>query len=131
MRLTIVHVAVAALLVCAAGCASEPLRATTIQVGTSLNSDNSVGRITTTFKRGETIYVSVLTAGRSAGTIMARWTYKSIGSVLGESEKKVSYNDDAATEFHIENSGGFRPGEYEVEILVDGKSFATRRFRVE
>jgi hypothetical protein len=43
----------------------------------------------------------------------------------------VSYRDSAATEFHITNSSGFPPGDYSVEILLDGKSVETRSLKVE
>jgi hypothetical protein len=58
-----------------------------------------------------------------------RWRYA--GRVVSEESKEVSYRDHAATEFHIQNSSGFPPGDYSVEILVDGQSFATRTLRVE
>ncbi|MGH9203150.1 MAG: hypothetical protein ACRD2A_18135, partial [Vicinamibacterales bacterium] len=129
MRATTVLVLLLSLLAGTLACVNEPLRPSAIQLGKSLNSDNSVGTHTTTFKRTDTIYVSVLTMGRGAGTIAARWTYA--GQVMGEPRKEVSYRGDAATEFHLANSGGFPAGEYQVDVLVDGKPFGTRRFRVE
>ena len=48
------------------------------------------------------------------------------GRLVSEETRNVSYRDHAATEFHIQNSSGFPDGEYTVEILVDGQSFATR-----
>ena len=117
-----------ALLIATIGC-SAPLRPTNIQLGKSLNRDHSIGIHTTTFQRNDTIYVSVLTEGRGAGTITARWRY--VGRLISEPQRKVSYNDSAATEFHIQNSGGFPAGEYEVEILVDGQPYGTRKFKVE
>ena len=39
----------------AAACSRQPLQVMTIQVGRSLNSDNSVGTITTRFKPGDTM----------------------------------------------------------------------------
>lgn len=128
MRLPTGILILALVFVCA-GCVNDPLKATAIQVGKSLNSDNSVGTHTTTFKKGETIYVSVLTSGPGAGKIMARWRYA--GRLVSEPEKDVSYRDDAATEFHMANSGGFPGGDYEVEILIDGQPYGSRRFRVE
>jgi hypothetical protein len=128
LRATTLHVVLASLLFCTVGC-GQPLQPTTIQLGRSLNSDNSVGTHATTFKRDDTIYVSVLTKGRGAGTIMARWKY--VSRLVSEPQKKVSYKDDAATEFHLQNSGGFPAGEYEVEILIDGKPYGSRRFRIE
>jgi len=113
----------------AAGCRpSVPLRVTTIQTGKSLNSDKSVGNHTTQFKPDDTMFASVLTDGPGSGTIGVRWKYS--GRLVSEETKSVSYRDHAATEFHIQNSSGFPPGDYSVEILVDGQSFATRALRV-
>ena len=113
----------------AAGCRpSGPLRVTTIQTGKSLNSDKSVGNHTTQFKPDDTMFASVLTDGPGSGTIGVRWKYS--GRLVSEETKSVSYRDHAATEFHIQNSSGFPPGDYSVEILVDGQSFATRALRV-
>ncbi len=117
------------MLVVSAGGCNAPLRATAVQVGRSLNSDNSVGGLTTTFKRTDTIYASVLTSGPGAGTLTARFTFG--GRVVSEPKKQVRYRGDAATEFHMAYSGGFPVGEYQVEILVDDKPFETRKFRVE
>ena len=101
---------------------------TTIQTGKSLNSDKSVGNHTTQFKPDDTMFASVLTDGPGSGTIGVRWKYS--GRLVSEETKSVSYRDHAATEFHIQNSSGFPPGDYSVEILVDGQSFATRALRV-
>jgi hypothetical protein len=106
-----------------------PLKVSTIQTGRSLNSDNSVGGHTTRFRAQDTMYVSVLTEGAGAGTLTARWTY--VGRLVSEDSRRVSYADSAATEFHIKNSSGFPPGDYAVEILLDGKPVETRSLRVE
>ena len=111
--------------VLAAGCgSSEPLKVTTVQVGRSLNSDNSVGNITTRFKPDDTMYASVLTSAAGSGTLTARWTHE--GREISQASKDVSYRDAAATEFHIDFPGGFPPGTYRVEILLDGQQVATR-----
>ena len=116
--------------VSAAGAAGArgPLHVRAIQVGRSLNSDNSVGAITTQFKPSDTIYAAVLTDARGQGTITARWTYA--GRLVSEEAKRVSYNGEAATEFHMKNSGGFPAGDYKVEILLDGVSLDVREFKV-
>jgi len=118
-----------ALLANAACRPSRPLRVTTIQTGRSLNSDNSVGNHTTRFKPDDTMYVSVLNDGVGAGSVGVRWRFA--GRLVSEETRDVSYRDSAATEFHIQNSGGFPAGDYSVEILIDGKSFATRTLRVD
>ena len=112
----------------AAGCSGN-LTVRTIQTGKSLNSDNSIAVLATTFKRNDTIYASVLTDGTGRGTLSARFSYG--GRVISEPEKRVSYKGSAATEFHIEYSGGFPPGDYDIELFLDGMSVGTRRVRVE
>jgi hypothetical protein len=114
----------------AVGCGpSGPLTVKTIQTGRSLNSDNSVGIHTQRFRPDQTMYVAVLTTGPGKGTLTAKWTYA--GRTVSEDTKKVSYRDSAATEFHITNSSGFPPGDYSVEILLDGKPVETRSLKVE
>lgn len=118
------------LIACLPGCGSgEGLRVTGIQLGRGLNADATVAGHTTTFKPGDTIYVSVLTAGTGSATISVRWTYR--GRALGEPKKQVSYRDVAATEFHLESAGDFPQGDYVVEIFLDGQPVGTRDFRVE
>src|SRR5215216_5078459 len=107
----------AAVVVTASGCSRQPLHVSTIQVGRSLNSDKSVGAHTTQFKPNDTIYVAILTNANGAGRITVRWTYG--GRAVSEESKNVSYRGEAATEFHIENSGGFPAGDYKVEVLLD------------
>jgi hypothetical protein len=108
----------------------EPLKVTTIQVGRSLNSDNSVGTHTTTFKRNETIYASAINDAAGKGTVSVRWVYA--GHTVREETKDVSYNREAATEFHLQSpSAGFPPGEYRVEFQVNGQPVGARDFRVE
>jgi hypothetical protein len=115
-----------ALVVC--GCSSPPLKVSTIQLGSSLNSDNTVGHFTTTFKPTDKIYLSVVTTDMGSGTITAKWSYN--GRPAGERSKAVSFTIGGATEFHMESSEGFPPGPYSVEVLVDGKPVGTRTFSV-
>jgi hypothetical protein len=108
---------------------SEPLRVDTIQLGRALNPDNSVANHTTTFKPLDTMYVSILTPERGRGTIGVRWTY--YGRLISDPSREVVYRGPAATEFHIQNSSGFPPGDYSVEVFLDGQSVGKRDFRVE
>jgi hypothetical protein len=105
-------IALCAVAITIAACSRGPLHVRTIQVGRMLNSDNSVGTITSQFKPSDTIYVAVLTDATGSGTITARWTYA--GRPVSEESKNVSYKGAAATEFHMQNSGGFPPGDYKV-----------------
>jgi hypothetical protein len=114
------------LVACVVGCESS-LRVTSIQLGRSLNADDTVGSHTTTFASGETVYVSVLTAGTDSGVISIRWMYGS--RLLGEPTKQV--RGAGATEFHLQSAGGFPSGDYTVEVLLDRQSVGIRSFRVD
>lgn len=128
MRLWVPHLSLLTLLACVAGCEST-LQVTTIQLGRAINADNTVASHTTTFKPSDTVYVSVRTGGSGSGVLSVRWTYE--GRVVGEPKKEISYQGAASTEFHLQNVGGFPPGNYEVEVFLDGQSAGSRAFRVE
>src|SRR5262249_56386388 len=107
---------------------SGPLRVGAVQLGRSLNADHSVAFSTATFKPHETVYVSLLTEGSGKGTVGVRWRYGT--QVIGDTKQAVSFTRNAVTEFHLQNAQGFPPGEYSVDISIDGQTVATRNFRV-
>lgn len=121
--------AAAALSASLAGCSPEDLRVTSIQLGRSLNPDNTVSSFTTRFVPGETVYLSVATTGAGSRTISVRWTYE--GRVIDEPKKQVSYKIAAATEFRLQSVTAFPPGGYIAEVFLDGQSVGSREFRVE
>jgi hypothetical protein len=121
-------IAACAVALLAVGCGGN-LKVTSIQTGRSLNSDNSIGKLATSFTPNDTIYVAVLTDGFGSATLGVRFSF--LGRVISEPEKKVTYKGAAATEFHIEYSGGFPTGEYDIEILFNGQSAGMRKVRVE
>jgi hypothetical protein len=108
---------------------SEPLRITNLQLGRSLNPDNSVAAHTTRFKPDDTVFVSILSDDPGSGLVTVRWLLN--GQVVSEAKRDVSYTRAAATEFHLQNSGGFPPGSYRVDILINGQQAGSREFRVE
>ena len=120
----------AVLSVACAGCLSGgTLEFDALQLGRSLNPDNTIASHTTTFKPTDTIYASVLTSSIGAGTISVRWTFE--GRVVAEPSKQVRYKGPSATEFSLTNAGGFPTGNYKVEVLIDGQPVGDRAFRVE
>ena len=130
MRLINFWLCFVVLAACGAGCQSGPtLRVTAVQLGRSLNADGTVGSFTATFKPAETVYVSVLTAGAGDATLSVRWMYA--GRILAEPKKQLSVKDVAATEFNLQSATGFPPGQYTVEVFMDGQPVETRKFTVE
>ncbi len=112
-----------------AGCSNPPLSLSNIQVGRSLNPDRSIASITTLFKPSETIYVSVQTRQAGSGTVGVKWMFGS--QVIDEPTKTVKYDGPASTDFHLRNSGAFPPGDYSVEIFIDGQMVGKRVFKVD
>jgi TRAP-type C4-dicarboxylate transport system substrate-binding protein len=113
--------------VLAAAC-SQPLHVETLQLGRSLNADNSVAEPTTTFKPNETVYVSALNAERGDGTIRVKWYYGT--QLLSDREKQVSFKGAGATEFNLQSAGNFPPGDYSVEVEVNGAPVGKRNFTI-
>lgn len=108
---------------------SGPLQMANLQVGRALNQDRSISSITTLFKPNETVYVSVQTSAAGKGIVSVKWKFGS--QVIDEPSKKVDYDGPASTEFHLQNSGGFPPGEYSVDVFIDGVQVGTRAFKVD
>lgn len=121
-------IAAAIALAIAAACNNGPLELANIQIGRSLNQDRSVASITTLFKPNETIYVSVQTKAAGKGTIGVKWKFGS--RVIDEPSKTVDYDGASSTEFHMQNSGGFPPGDYSVDVYIDGRQVGSRTFKV-
>jgi hypothetical protein len=53
------------------------------------------------------------------------------GRILAEPKKQLSVKDVAATEFNLQSATGFPPGQYTVEVFMDGQPVETRKFTVE
>src|SRR6187399_1721395 len=126
-RFSLTVIAILALF--SSGCSRGPLKLATIQLGSALNSDKSIATHVSRFKPDQTVYVAVLTDGPGSGEVAARWTLG--GRVISEEKRNVSYTQSAATEFHIAYAGGFPPGEYKVDLLIDGNPAESRSFRIE
>lgn len=104
---------------------------TDVELGTSVGSDRRVVDATDTFRSTDTIYVSVLTRGSAARSeLTARFTYED-GQLVDESTQTIAPTGSDATEFHVSKPDGWPAGDYEVEILLDGRSVEREEFRVE
>ena len=106
-----------------------PLHMGTLQVGSELNADNTVGKNTTRFKPDDHIYAAVLTDNTGSSTIGVRWLYN--GQMVSEEERQVSFKGGGATAFEFKSATAFPTGDYKVDVLIDGQSVGTRDFRVE
>jgi hypothetical protein len=106
------------------------LKVRDIEVGRSIGTDKLVTAPGSAFGPGDTIYTSVVTEGAATrATLSARWTYQ--GALLEETAQRIAPDGKAVSEFHVFNPAGWAPGEYRVEILLDGRLVGDRAFRVD
>ena len=123
----VVRGALALSIAVAVACSGGPPQLTNIKIGRSLNQDGSVASITSLFKPTETVYVSVHT-GAGKGVIGVKWKFEN--RVVAEPTKPVDASGPKSTEFHLQNPIGFPPGDYSVEVSIDGIQVGTRNFKV-
>jgi hypothetical protein len=128
MRALLIAIVAGSLAACGS---NEPLRIVQIQLGRSLNADNTVAGTAISFRPHDKVFLSVTTSGKGSGTVGVRWTFA--GRVIDEPKKQIryAYKDVAATDFQLESPGGFPPGEYTAEVFLDGHPVGTKKFRVE
>jgi uncharacterized protein YfaS (alpha-2-macroglobulin family) len=76
------------------------------------------------------VYVSVLTDGSaSSATLTTRWTFQD-GQLVDESTQTIQPSGTTATEFHISKPDGLPPGNYRVQVLLDGREVESEEFEV-
>lgn len=128
----------AAVLACIllAGCRSESGPPSTVQIsgvelGRALAADDTISEPATVFGPGDTVYLSVRTAGSAANaSLTARWTYEEDGQLVEETSKTIAPAGAAVTAFQVGRPSGFPPGRYKVVIALDGRAAANREFEI-
>jgi hypothetical protein len=101
-----------------------------VTLGRTIGPDKKILDATDVFTPTETIYASVETHGASDGAVLlARWTYEG-DQLIDESTENLAPTGPATTEFHVSKPDGWPEGRYEVEIVLDGTSVATKAFTV-
>jgi hypothetical protein len=106
------------------------LKVVDVEVGRAVGADKRVTAPAGTFAPGDVIFASVVTDGEARRAVMsARWTYQ--GALLEETAQKIAPDGTTVSEFHVFNPAGWAPGQYRVEILIDGRVVADRAFQVD
>ena len=105
------------------------LAVTEVQLGRAIGLDKRIAAPAESFGPEDTVYASVVTEGQAEHVqLTARFSRE--GTVLAEVSQGVAPRGTAVSEFNVWKPGGLPPGEYEVEILVDGVPAGARRFTV-
>ena len=136
----VVYVSALALLGCAGPAAPPPgtqsvLTVADIDVGRSVATDKTIADKTDTFRPGDTFYVAVKTVGSApTATLAANWSYQD-GQRVSEGTQTIAPSGPAVTEFHVSRPSGpgdgWPTGDYKVEIVLNGVSAGTEKFKVQ
>jgi len=102
---------------------------TSVDVGTSVDAANRVTAAGSSFAPKDDIYASVVTNGSGQAKLDARWTFQD-GQVVNEDSKTIDASGEQATTFKINKPGGFPPGNYKVEISLNGNMVSSKDFSV-
>ena len=96
----------------------------------AVTADDSPGETAATFGKGDTVYVSMWTANAPVGTeIKARWIGPD-GKQFNEDRIVTDKAGDGYTSFYARNRNGWDPGNYRVEILLNGQPAVSAAFVV-
>ena len=78
------------------------------------------------------MYVSVDTTGSGTAKLDAKWTYSKGGkvAVVKEDSMTINASGPATNEFHVSKPDGWPAGDYEVQVMLDGKPAGSKKLTV-
>ena len=103
-----------------------------VSTGKAIGADKKVTAATDAFDKADTMYVSVDTTGTGTAKLDAKWTYRKGDKVAVVKEDSMTINatGPATNEFHISKPDGWPAGDYEVEVMLDGKPAGSKKLTV-
>lgn len=113
--------------------ASVGVTLSSVNLGKAVGGDKKVAAASEVFAKGDTIHASIDTTGAGSATLAAKWTFTKDGNtvLVKEDTATITPTGPATTEFHISKPNGWPAGDYQVQIMIDGKPVATKAFKVQ
>ena len=106
------------------------LRLVGVEIGRSVNPDNTMYDATRVFIPSDKVWVSVTVEGTAPhATLQARFVTDA-GQVVEQASQEITPNGQTTAAFHSERAGGWTTGPYRVEILLNGVSVGSQPFEV-
>ena len=101
-------------------------------VGKAIGADKKVTAATEAFAKDDTMYVSVGTTGSGTAKLDAKWTYHKgdKAAVVKEDSMTINATGPATNEFHVSKPDGWPAGDYEVEVMLNGKPVGSKKLTV-
>lgn len=112
--------------------APAPVAVSGVTAGKAIGADKKITAATDAFAKTDTMYVSVDTTGTGTAKLDAKWTYLKGGKValVKEDSMTVNATGPATNEFHVSKPDGWPAGDYQVDVMLDGKPAGTKKLTV-
>jgi len=103
-----------------------------VTAGKAIGADKKVSAATDAFAKADTMYVSVDTTGSGTARLDAKWTYHKGDKVAVVKEDTMTINTTgpATNEFHVSKPDGWPAGDYQVDVMLDGKPAGSKKLTV-
>lgn len=109
------------------------LSVTEAQVGTAVGEDFRISAPSSTFAPGDTIIVAITLRNAATpatnGTVTARWIGPD-GQAFNEESQQKDFTGVSTVNFRVAEPKGFKPGNYKLEVSLNGSVVETREFAV-
>ena len=103
-----------------------------VSAGKAIGADKKITAATDSFAKTDTMYVSVDTTGAGTAKLDAKWTYRKGDkvAVVKEDSMTINANGPATNEFHVSKPDGWPAGDYQVDVMLDGKPAGSKKLTV-
>lgn len=109
----------------------KPLHVQSVEMGNKLTSDGTIVKAMESFSSKERIIGLVALDGYGKGTLTVKWLPDGSSALKpSESTMEVETQGWKSLPFTLENTDTWPPGEHRFEVLLNGKTFATKKFTV-
>ncbi len=106
------------------------IEAVALEIGATLDADGRVSASMERFRRNDIVHASLVTVGEApAAMLQVQWRDAN-GTEVAVDERAIQTTGPAVHTFSRGVEGGWLPGRYEVEVLLNGESAGVRPFEV-
>lgn len=101
-----------------------------VELGRSRAEDGTIADATRSFEASDTIHATVrVTGDTNSGIVRAVWS-DAQGTIVHEETRIVTPSRDETVAFEAAQPKGWRGGEHQLDVFLDGRLARTERFRV-
>lgn len=106
------------------------VEAVALEIGSRLDADGRVAQVQERFRPADTVQASLVTVGSAPAAMLEIEWRSADGRVLAADQRAIAPAGPAVHSFSRSVEGGWPPGQYAVEVRLDGESAGIRAFEV-